>query len=187
MLATGRQMPAAYYNEKIPSEIVDGWPLMYSVVSGIISTVNWHKRRILDCGCGPGRMVEFLPTHNVYTGIDWSAKCIKIARKKWPNHDFRVVDFLKDDFEFENYDTFLFLEVLEHIEQDLRLLSHVPENSHVIISVPNRDDEAHVRYFVSLDEAMSRYSSLIDYEFAGASKVNNSGKMFFILYGVKRG
>lgn len=62
---------------------------------------------ILDFGCGKGDFYGFLMDRDIevnYTGFDINKNLINLARKKYPEVDFRVFDIereeLKDDFDF---------------------------------------------------------------------------------------
>ena len=47
--------------------------------------------RVLDVGCGNGRLVELFKSVNInYTGLDISEELIKIAQAKYPNNNFIV-------------------------------------------------------------------------------------------------
>ena len=58
-------------------------------------------------------------------------------------------------------DTYIFCEILEHIERDLELLALVPVGKQVIITVPSFDDPGHVRYFSDLAHALARYECFV--------------------------
>jgi SAM-dependent methyltransferase len=45
---------------------------------------------LLDFGCGTGYLAELLPRGVRYTGVDWSAKAIELARRRRQSHTFIV-------------------------------------------------------------------------------------------------
>ena len=55
--------------------------------------------KVLDVGCGYGRIIDLLPKDIDYTGIDISPDFIAEARKRYPNHKFILGDIRKIDFE----------------------------------------------------------------------------------------
>ncbi len=52
------------------------------------------KAKVLDVGCGNGRLRHYLPNEVIYTGMDISEKLIKIAQKEHPNASFVQHDFV---------------------------------------------------------------------------------------------
>jgi len=70
--------------------------------------------RVLDLGCGNARYYELLKNTR-YTGIDFSEKLIEIARKKYPDADFRVQNALDLKFENETFDKVYSIAALHHI------------------------------------------------------------------------
>lgn len=179
----GHEMPVGYYDEKIPKGVEPGWIYLYNVVSGILKNYP-VETQILDVGCGPGRLAPYVP-ESQYSGIDWSANCIDIARTKHPLHKFNVTNMFEADF--DSPDVLVFLEVLEHIGKDIELLKRIPEGKHVIISVPNTDDESHVRFFPSVGDVIDRYRPLLGFCFFGGMAVNARGKMFWLIHGIRKG
>lgn len=124
-----------------------------------------HFRSVLDVGCGPGQFAEYLLRkipHVYYQGIDYSQTAIEAARLRCTTAQFYVNDLMHDDIlkEFEA-DVYVVLEVLEHIEHDLDLLSRLKKNKKIIMSVPNFDAIGHVRFFSSQNEIYERYSKKI--------------------------
>lgn len=76
--------------------------------------------KILDLGCGSGRMIKFLKSYIKnfeYIGIDFSEKLILIAKKEFPEYKFIKLDILKKQLPFENnyFDLVLLIAVLHHI------------------------------------------------------------------------
>ena len=52
------------------------------------------EEKVLDLGCGTGRLYEIFKNKNIdYTGVDFSKNLINIARGKYGNH-FQVADIL---------------------------------------------------------------------------------------------
>ncbi|MBU2564414.1 class I SAM-dependent methyltransferase [Patescibacteria group bacterium] len=71
------------------------------------------NEKILDLGCGNGRLFEFLKGVN-YAGIDISEKLISIAKKKYGNH-FKKGNILSLPFSNESFDSIWSIAVFHHI------------------------------------------------------------------------
>jgi SAM-dependent methyltransferase len=80
--------------------------------------------RVLDVGCGNGRILKALSDQGVdYVGVDQSQALIKICQERYPNHKFAVADIgnlgAMADYDF---DWVLCVAVLHHLPGfDLRL------------------------------------------------------------------
>ena len=76
-------------------------------------------KRILEIGCGSGRDApNFVDTDYEYVGIDASENLLRIAQKRLPNHDFRLMDFYNLQFESHFFDGFLAIASLLHIPKN---------------------------------------------------------------------
>lgn len=74
------------------------------------------KDKILDIGCGNGRLLELLKDKNIeYIGIDNSEKLIKIAKQKYPQNKFLLADVLKLPFQEKSFDKVFLIAVLHNI------------------------------------------------------------------------
>lgn len=80
-----------------------------------------ENANFLDVGCGHGRMVPAFKNVGItrYIGIDPSRKNIELARKVYPDTDFRVVSVydLKKSFAASYFDGFFAVTTLAHIPQ----------------------------------------------------------------------
>ncbi|WP_299890744.1 bifunctional 2-polyprenyl-6-hydroxyphenol methylase/3-demethylubiquinol 3-O-methyltransferase UbiG [uncultured Lacinutrix sp.] len=61
------------------------------------------NEKILDIGCGPGYLIDFLPKVD-YTGIDIDAKYIKTAKERYKDKTFYCTPV--EDFNLESPNTF---------------------------------------------------------------------------------
>jgi ubiquinone/menaquinone biosynthesis C-methylase UbiE len=72
--------------------------------------------RILDLGCGNGRLSELFSGKKIeYYGADFSEKLIEIARKRYPELNFQVSDALNLPFPDGFFDKVFSIAVLHHI------------------------------------------------------------------------
>jgi len=102
--------------------------------------------RILDVGCGNGRLLEALKEKNIYyLGVDSSAELIKLAKQNYEGRQFLVEDILNlNNISETNFDRVYCLAVLQHIpSRELRLQAlqqmsaKLNESGLLIISVWN--------------------------------------------------
>jgi len=66
-----------------------------------------HTSTVLDYGCGTGDFYRFLGRRGIvprYTGVDINENFIEIARKKYPQCTFGVMDITEGDDELEGFD-----------------------------------------------------------------------------------
>ena len=76
--------------------------------------------KILDLGCGNGRLLKLLKDKDIdYIGIDSSKRLIEIARKSWTSHarsiKFIVADVLDLPFQNNSFDKIFSIAVFHHI------------------------------------------------------------------------
>lgn len=65
--------------------------------------------RLLDVGCGPGFLLDYLQTNQLiqnidYLGIDVSAATLAAAQKRWPAQQFQLRDIREAPFPAESFD-----------------------------------------------------------------------------------
>jgi len=153
-----------------------------------------ERPSILDIGCGTGQFAQFLFEHKEldYTGVDFSGKATEIARKRnylQPEETtppmFICANAFSDMVWREEYDAYIIMETLEHIEKDLLLLSKVPQGKFVILTVPTFDDAGHVRYFKTKEEALNRYGKFLGSETSNDLKIVETIRSWFIIYGFR--
>jgi len=72
--------------------------------------------KVLDAGCGNGRLLELLPEQVEYLGVDSSEKLIKICRERFSSYRFRVMDILNlKELEEKEFDHIFSVAVLHQI------------------------------------------------------------------------
>lgn len=106
--------------------------------------------KVLDVGCGNGRLVEELKEGVDYLGVDSSEKLIDIAKDKYRDNEkykFQALDIFELDKLKEKYDYVFLVAVLQHIPStELRIKalnkikSALRENGEMIVSVWNLVD-----------------------------------------------
>ena len=140
------------------------WNDVYHAAFSFLPNFGKNYLSILDIGCGTGRFASFFKRRQgCYNGIDFSKERINLAKKYYPNMNFLIKDINTSDTEFFNrFNSFIILEVLEHLNKDLELLKKLPLNSTVIFSVPNYHSQGHVRIFNTIKDIKKRYSKFLD-------------------------
>jgi 2-polyprenyl-3-methyl-5-hydroxy-6-metoxy-1,4-benzoquinol methylase len=177
---------ADYYDNKkrIPKGLKPTWVNLYNK---IIEQIPLNSA-VADLGCGPGLFAEFVyeAGYRNYLGLDFSEKCIEAAKQRVPNFTFEVRNLYdpQNIQKYLNYEVFVFVEVLEHIENDLSIINLIPKKKKIIFSVPNRDDAAHVRFFKNAEEVRQRFSSVINFSDVLIIK-GGATKKFFVGIGEK--
>ncbi|TCJ06386.1 methyltransferase domain-containing protein [Cytobacillus praedii] len=152
----------AYFKHYSEIHYIDIWLKALQLIKNI------KNPSIIDIGCGPGQFANLLFDNNFvnYKGLDFSKEAIKIAKirnDKYRNLFKEGDAFFSEIFEGA-YNTVVIFEVLEHIEEDLKLVKRIIENSNVLLSVPNFYSPGHVRWFHSKEEVYERYSKVVDIE-----------------------
>lgn len=137
------------YSSKTDEPLVEWqWyePSLRNITHLVVKAVPKEARRVLDVGCGTGRVSFALAQrgHDV-TGIDAHERVVSIA-KRIAEHQarhprFQVVDF-RDPTKVEpdQYDVVVCSEVLEHIDEYRRVIANIyaalKPGGHVIVTVP---------------------------------------------------
>jgi len=103
-------------------------------------------KKIIDIGCGPGIHTPFFLEKGVeYIGIDVSRKMIEIARKNFPQANFKQMSFYELDFPKESFGGFWSSETLLHVQKNkisqvLRNIRKIIKNNGVgFISIQEKD------------------------------------------------
>lgn len=125
---------------------------------------------VVDLGCGGGHFGQAMKALNppdVYIGYDFSEAGIHFAKKKLGHGDqFQFFQADLTDMKQKNVITpgasFVCLEVLEHITNDLRIFDLIPDGSNMVISVPTFDEPSHVRHFKDWPAVVKRYGQFMD-------------------------
>ena len=75
----------------------------------VVPYINLLKKgdKVLDVGCGNGRLLTAINKEITYTGFDFSETLINEARGLHPENDFRLKDVLETWDDLEKYDAIL--------------------------------------------------------------------------------
>lgn len=169
---------AAWYDEVMVEEgspamvpLEDSpWLELYQELAKLIDP--WEP--IVDLGCGTGRFLQLLYEQGHYgpiTGVDWSQAALKeAARVAVPIHEAaplptwinaNLYDW-QPDLNAPPSTVYVCSEVLEHVEDDIAIVSKIPPGYRLLISVPNFHDQAHVRVFRKAPDLWQRYDQMLD-------------------------
>ncbi len=138
---------------------------MYKAVLKTLKEIDANS--ILEVGCGTGAFATLLldKARFKYKGFDFSDVAIDRARSKVNDGSiFYTADaMLAETYQFP-FDTIVCTEVLEHLEDDLKVIHNWPSGVQVICTVPNYDSDYHVRFFDNEEQITKRYGDLIKFE-----------------------
>lgn len=82
----------------------------YRMLADIAPAEELNNSTVLDYGCGTGDFYRFLKRRDInvkYTGVDINQNFIDLARKKYPECTFRVMN--ADDDQFEGFYDYIFI------------------------------------------------------------------------------
>lgn len=98
--------------------------VMMDVVDALLPA--GRDRLVIDVGCGTGANVAALAARRTCVGIDVSPDGIALARRRYPHCEFRVGFAPEDLGELAaRADLFLLMDVLEHVRDDVALLTAI--------------------------------------------------------------
>lgn len=80
--------------------------------------------QVLEIGCGVGGNVNLLGGSASYLGIDMHLPAVEYCKEKYPQHNFNCsrIEDMPDELKSSNFNSIYFLDVLEHLDQDLEVL-----------------------------------------------------------------
>ena len=122
------------------------------------SMAKTNKPKILDIGCGLGYEVKLLAELGaIPSGVDFSEKTVKLARKNVPGTDFFTCDVSDSLGQIGQFDGVLCLETLDYIENSKmkdafeNISSVLKSGGLLLVSVLNGNDKNNERSFVKLN------------------------------------
>ncbi len=165
--------------------------IYYPVWKIIVGNLN-PEDVILELGCGAGQLARLIMDagFNYMAGIDFSQKALGLAEKLNSANAFRF--FLGDIYDRKwfntaDYNMIIATEVLEHLQDDCRIIDYIPRGKRVIVSVPNFDSDSHVRHFNSAQDAIDRYAEWVTFECIGEYCPNPThNRYIYVLKGIRK-
>jgi 2-polyprenyl-3-methyl-5-hydroxy-6-metoxy-1,4-benzoquinol methylase len=124
-------------------------------------------KKVIDIGCGVGWFTDmcYFNISRDIKGIDFSKLAILFhANRMYPAIDFEIADIY--EYDYTGCEVAILMEVLEHIDKDIELISRLPSGCIVYATVPfekERMDMTHVREY-SINSTMERYGELLDFK-----------------------
>jgi len=89
--------------------------------------------RILDIGCGNGRLLNLFSDKDVsYIGLDSSSRLVKLAQQDHPGREFIVGDFLEVTFPSDTFDKAFAIAFLHHIPSEVMRLNILAEARRIL-------------------------------------------------------
>lgn len=149
----------------------------------IIDWIDGYDK-IADFGCGAGLFAYYVLEKDIHYsyGVDFSKNAIELAKLVNPQLDDKLFVgdmYEKETYEYDDYNVAVFLDVLEHLNDDKWCLKQIKSGTKVIMALPNFWSPDHVRVFQG-EESVNRYADLVDIQ-----KVDK-WKNIWIVFGVKK-
>lgn len=92
------------------------WPEFSAFLKHLKKRGAKGKIKLLDIGCGNGRLYDFLKNEPInYIGIDNNKKLLKIAHSKYPKAIFKYADATRLPFPDKSFDTVWCIAILHHL------------------------------------------------------------------------
>jgi SAM-dependent methyltransferase len=155
----GTEQEAAWYDDWYSQRVAKA-PFRYTIYRLWHNAVKWtmsnrRRRSVTDLGCGYapiGRILFDSGYKGHYVGVDFSKNAINTSAKILKNRSDNFSLHVADITTYEVATPLCILcEVLEHIEDDIAILSRLSPGTSIWASVPSFDAESHVRYFRSME------------------------------------
>jgi SAM-dependent methyltransferase len=199
LTGTDSEKPAAWYDALYLGTPVYHKPYYQSFYYFLWAVIADRLRiagvcRVLEIGCGSGQLAALLMEQGVesYSGLDFSATAVEMARKNAPGGQFFVDDARTTPLHAEvEHEAVICTEVLEHIEDDLLIVSRFTPGKRCLCSVPSFPYPSHVRYFHDAGAVTERYAPFF-HELDVATFVSPNSRpgepyLFFLADGVRNG
>jgi len=176
MQVTGHtEAKSKYYDDVFQSGVYNQAARM-PLYKRIFSIIKKHDNpRVLEIGCGTGDLGKLLVDEGIpYRGFDFSEKGLENCRNICPDGDFHFGDAYDPKmYEPYDYNIVVALEVLEHID-DLKVIENIPPDVMLIASVPDYDDESHLRLYTDpKKDIFDRFANLLEIQEVGVLNGQN--------------
>jgi SAM-dependent methyltransferase len=130
---------------------------------------------ILDLGCGTGQFAQMCEENgHPYIGVDFSKEALRQARLVNPETEFIQADLDRLDVlpvEYSQMDTVTFVEVLEHLEDDIKALIFYGRDKPVVMTLPDFMADGHLRCFYDKDDIVERYKQFEFFEITQVGRI----------------
>lgn len=143
-MTTSIEAQRAYYDRRWTAT-GDMNPLERERAAAILSLLGrtgLREPRILDLGCGRGRLTAMLSEAGKATGVDLSAEAVAAARTRWPQVEWIAGDLFALDLPRGAFDAVVSQEVIEHVDDQPRYLEIAAEalrpGGFLVMTTPNR-------------------------------------------------
>lgn len=107
----------------------------------ILRLVTTEVGKLLDAGCGPGRLAPVMGKWFEYVGVDASEHLIEHAKKNYPGMTFLKGDIRLLEFEDRTFDVVTCINVIKHLDSREQVLGAMSE----LIRVMKADGELLIR------------------------------------------
>lgn len=182
--------PLEYYGTHLDKDLSEDiyWKRLYNRMIAYFPPPD--KALVMDLGCGPGYFAKILHSRGYrhYLGVDFSESCINAARERVPEFEFMLGSIYskKVQEKFAEYNTFVLIEVLEHLTRDIRLIRSLPHKKRVVLSVPNTGGRGHVRMFSKDEGLRRRYASVINFRSTSMIYRGRGNAYWLVGYGIRK-
>lgn len=161
----GKLQPASYYDTAFLTREEYSKPASESWYVPLWELALFHLEKfrkdisILDMGSGTGQFGKWITDKGFsnYQGFDFSSVGVSMGNKLLPGKFFHWDIYNPLNYAFP-VDVYTCFEVLEHLEDDIKVLKLLPCGANFIFSVPQSDDPSHVRVFEAKEKIIERYS-----------------------------
>ncbi len=186
-------------NDQLAFEFASKNHSYYSVWRSILNklldnTIKSKKFSILDVCSGQGYFVHEAINMGINAnGIDLDAQFITKYESLFPDNKNKISQknffrFAQKDFDI--YDTFVFLKVLEYSENDLAYIKAIPTKKQIVACYPNWDNGLNINFFNNEQDIKNHLKGLVDIQAIETINISNHTHFLppqkvFIIYGNK--